>query len=155
MVFPILLALALPITATPNRADVLHTEAVNVVQQQGQGVLYIEPLPPSDMYATAGKGSSTIEGYDDSIEAREARSKKSYNVYIEVVGIKKVKLTQKEPVVIKELNTTRKYLLKVYGEDGKTLLTSFHFSFKSKGVNKLRLSYHPFYSSWRLDDYKK
>lgn len=150
-----LFALALPLViATPNFSIVLE-ETVNVVPQQGRGVLYIDQLPPSELFATAGKGSSTVDSYDDSIEAREARSKKAYTNYIEVVGVKKVRLTQQAPLTIKGLNTAKTYLLKVYAEDGKRVVTSFHFSFKSKGADKLRLSYHPFYTSWRLAATKK
>lgn len=151
----IILSLALQLMFNSKPNAVLYKEETSSIQQQGQGVLYLDKLPPFEYYASAGKGSSTVEDYDDSKEAREERSKKTYDAYLEVVGVKKVKITQKEPVIIKGLNATKKYLLKVYADDGKTAITSFHFSFKSKGSNKLRLSFNPFYSSWRLDVMKK
>ena len=149
-----LFVLALPLVVYDLHYPTVPKEVLGVVQQQGQGILYIDKLPPSELFATAGKGSSTMEGYDDTIEAREKRSARNYTFYIEVVGIKKVQLTQQAAITLKGLRTSKRYLLKVYAEDSRTVVTSFYFSFKSKDSNKLRLWYHPFYNSWRLEAIK-
>ena len=85
----LILSLSFLLTVSPTQNVFLYKERAINLQQQGQGILYIDKLPPSELFATAGKGNSTLEEYDDSIEARERRSKESYFAFIEIVGTKK------------------------------------------------------------------
>ncbi len=129
-----------------------------------KGTIYITKLPPDEIFATEGLGSSDMRiipmdtngiclpalgGYPDDTVSRNKRMHTVHEFWFELKGVKKVKVTQHRSDKISGLDVNKKYLCKIYS--GKNLIQSFSFSFKGKGSNKLRLSYNPFYTSWRLD----
>lgn len=124
---------------------VFHQE----VYQQKTGTIYIAKLPSSEAFESEGKGSSTVEGYSDNEADREVRRNRNHTFGLELVGVKKINVTQKNSNSIKGLNISKRYKFKIYA--GNSVIESFYFSFKERGSNRLKLSYDPFYSSWRLD----
>lgn len=111
------------------------------------GVICISTLPPPSQYATANKGASTPEDYEDTPEARERRvalAKKRKPVVFSVGDVQSVGVTDERAACIDGLPLGRKQTLK---SDGRALLT---FTLQEDAPVRW-LNFNAFYGTDRLD----